>query len=58
MHGTAGWMRDALTDDVMKQIFEAIGEGGTFEQVSDMSVAGATDKSNGEDYAVVVVKAK
>ena len=49
-------MRDALTDDVMKQIYEAIGEGGTFEQVSDMSVSGST--ANGEDYAVVVVKAK
>ena len=51
-------MRDALTDDVMKQIYEAIGEGGTFEQVSDMSVAGSTNQSSGEEFAVVVVKAK
>lgn len=51
-------MRDALTDDVMKQIYEAIGEGGTFVEVSNISVAGSTDKTSGEDYAVVVVKAK
>jgi len=51
-------MREALTDDVWEQIYEAIGEGGTFEQVSDMSVAGSVDKSSGEEYAVVVVKAK
>ena len=50
-------MRDALTDDVMKQIYEAISEGGTFEEVSDISVSGATDKTSGE-CAVVVVKAK
>ncbi|MEI8199482.1 MAG: DUF3887 domain-containing protein [Eubacteriales bacterium] len=49
-------MKDALTDDVMKQIYEAIGEGGTFEKVSDMSVSGST--ANGEDFAVAVVKAK
>lgn len=51
-------MREALTDDVWEQIYEAIGEGGTFEQVSDMSVAGSVDKSSGEEFAVVVVKAK
>lgn len=51
-------MRDVLTDDVMKQIYEAIGEGGAFEQVSDMSVAGSTNQSSGEEYAVVIVKAK
>jgi len=51
-------MRDALTDDVMKQIYEAIGEGGTFEEVSNISVAGSTDKTSGEEFAVAVVKAK
>lgn len=51
-------MRDALTDDVMLEIYEAIGKGGTFEQVSDMSVKGSTDQSSGEEFAVVTVKAK
>ena len=51
-------MRDALTDDVMKEIYDAIGEGGSFEQVSDMSVAGTTNQSSGEEFAVAVVKAK
>jgi len=51
-------MRDALTDDVLKQIYEAIGEGGQFETIEDMSMAGTTDSSNGEEFAVVVAKAK
>lgn len=51
-------MRDALTDEVIAEIYEAIGEGGTFEQVSDMTVAGSTDQSSGEEYAMVIVKAK
>jgi len=51
-------MRDALTDDVMVEIYEAIGEGGAFDQVSDISVKGSTDQSSGEEFAVVTVKAK
>ena len=51
-------MSDALTDEVMVEIYKAIGEGGTFEQVSDMSVKGSTDQSSGEEFAVVIVKAK
>jgi len=51
-------MRDALTDDVLKQIYEAIGEGGQFETIEDMSVAGTTDSSSGEEFAVVVARAK
>ncbi len=51
-------MRDALTDDVLKQIYEAIGEGGQFEKVEDMSVAGTKDSASGEEFAVVVARAK
>ena len=51
-------MREALTDDVLKQIYEAIGEGGQFENIDDMSVAGTTDASSGEEFAVVVARAK
>ena len=51
-------MKAALTDDVLNQIYEAIGEGGQFETVEDMSVAGTTDKSSGEEFAVVVARAK
>ncbi len=50
-------MREALTDDVLKQIYEAIGEGGQYENIEDMSVAGTTDASSGEEFAVVVAKA-
>lgn len=51
-------VRDALTDDVMSQIFEAIGEGGKFQAVESMSAAGTTDKASNEEFAVVVAKAK
>jgi len=51
-------MREALTDDVLTLIYEAISEGGQFEKVEDMSVAGTTDSSSGEEFAVVVAKAK
>ena len=51
-------MREALTDDVLKQVYEAIGEGGQFEKVEDMSVAGTKDASSGEEFAVVVARAK
>ena len=51
-------MRAALTDDVLDQIYEAIGEGGQFETVEDMSVAGTTDKSSGEEFAVVIARAQ
>ena len=51
-------MRDALTDDVMKQIYEVIGEGATYKEVSNISIAGSTNQSSGEEFAVVVVKAK
>jgi hypothetical protein len=51
-------MRAALTDDVLEQIYEAMSEGGQFENVEDMSVAGTTDKSSGEEFAVVVARAQ
>ncbi|HAF17858.1 MAG: DUF3887 domain-containing protein [Thermacetogeniaceae bacterium] len=49
-------MKSALTDDVLNQMYEAIGEAGAFEQVEEMKVAGATE--NDTEYAVVVAKAK
>lgn len=39
-------MKAALTDDVLKQVYEAIGEGGKFEKVEKMSIGGTTDKSS------------
>ena len=37
-------MKEALTDDILDQIYEAIGEGGRYEGIESMSVAGMTDK--------------
>lgn len=50
-------MENALTDDVLTQIYEAIGEGGAFGEIEEMSVAGSTNQTNNEELAVVVVKA-
>jgi len=51
-------MREALNDDVLNQVYEAIGEGGRFEKIEAVSVAGTTDASSGEEFAVVVARAK
>lgn len=51
-------MKEAMTDDVMKQIYDAIGEGGEFNEIEEMSVAGAKDKASEEEFAVVVARAK
>ena len=51
-------LNEALTDDVLKQVYDAISKGGQFEKIEDMSLTGTTDKSTNEEYAVVVAKAK
>lgn len=51
-------MKEALTEDVLEKVYEAISEGGKFEKIEDMSVAGFTDKSSKEEFAVVVAKVK
>jgi len=51
-------MKEALTDDVLSKVFESISEGGEFEKIEDMSVAGTTDKASEEEFAVVVAKAR
>jgi len=51
-------LKEALTDDVLKKIFEAINEGGEFQKIEDISIAGYTDKTSEEEFAVVVAKAK
>lgn len=51
-------MKNALTDDVLEGIYEAIGEGGEFKNIEDMSVGGSKDKASEEEFAVTVTKAK
>ena len=48
----------ALTDEVLKQVYTTISEGGQFEKIEGMSVVGTTDKSTNEEFAVVVAVAK
>lgn len=51
-------LKTALTDDVLDQVYEAIGEGGAFKEIADMSVAGSKDRETEEEFAVVIAKAK
>lgn len=51
-------MKEALTDEVLGQIFEAIKEGGSFQEIAEMSVGGVKDKASEEEFAVTVAKAK
>jgi uncharacterized protein (UPF0333 family) len=51
-------MNAAITDEVLTQIYAALAEGGPFETIENMIVAGSTDQSSGVEYAVVTVQAK
>lgn len=51
-------VKGALTEDVLQQIYEAIGEGGDFEEIKDISVGGQRDKQSEEEFAIVIAKAK
>jgi hypothetical protein len=51
-------LNEALTDDVLKQVYDAIRAGGQFEKIESMSTLGTTDKTSNEEYAVVVAAAK
>ncbi|NLO83113.1 MAG: DUF3887 domain-containing protein [Clostridiales bacterium] len=51
-------MKEVLTDEVLGKVYEAVGEGGQYEGIEDMSVAGWTDKKSEEEFAVVVARAK
>ncbi len=51
-------MKNALTEDVLKEIYEAIGEGGDFQEIEEISIGGQKDKASEEEFAVVVAKTK
>jgi hypothetical protein len=51
-------MREALTEDVLRKVYEGIGEGGTYIGIEDIRVGGITSKQSEEEFAVVVAKAK
>lgn len=51
-------LKSALKEDVLEEIFEALAEGGEFEKIEKMSLAGQKDKTSEEEYAVVIAKAK
>ena len=51
-------LNEALTDEVINQVYDAIRQGGQFEKIQSMTVVGSTDKSTNEEFAVVVAVAK
>lgn len=48
----------ALTDDKLTEVYAAISEGGAFSEFGDAIAFGATDKTTGAEYGVVVLQAK
>jgi len=48
---------NALTDDVMQQVYAIVEQAGAFSEVSKMAVVGSSDKKTGTDYAAVVAEA-
>lgn len=49
-------MKALLTEEVQAQIFEYVAQAGTFQEISDLKMAGATE--NGVTFAAVVAKVK
>lgn len=51
-------MKTALTDEVFAQVYEIIAEGGAYDRIEDISIAGSKDSASGEEFAMVVANAK
>lgn len=51
-------MKSTLTDDSLAPVYQAIGEGGAFQEIKEINIAGATDKDTKVEYAVAVARAQ
>lgn len=51
-------MKQALTEEVLSEVYEGIGEGGEFREIEEISIGGNKDKTSEEEFAVAVAKAK
>ena len=51
-------LQAAIPEDVWQDVFAAIGEGGNFVAIDRLSVRGITERSSGEKFAVVTVRAQ
>jgi predicted extracellular nuclease len=51
-------MKDALDEETMQLVYEAIAEGGEFKEIKEITVVGQKDKQSEEEFAVAVAKAK
>jgi len=51
-------LQAAIPGDVWEDVFAAIGEGGNFVAIDRLSVRGITERSSGEKFAVVTVRAQ
>lgn len=51
-------VRKAFTDEVLEDVFDAIGEGGEFKGIKEMSIGGKQDKDSKEEFAISVTKAE
>lgn len=51
-------MKEAMTDDVLNQVFAAVKEFGEYEEISNIEVREIKDKSSDKPIVVTVLKAK
>ena len=51
-------MREAMTEDVLNQVFSAVKEFGDYKEITKIDLAGVEDKASNKPLAVAVVKAK
>lgn len=51
-------LEEALTKETLEEVYEAIAKGGAFKEFSEISVAGHTDSTSKEEFAIAVVNTK
>lgn len=51
-------MKEAMTEDVLNQVFDAVKEFGDYKEITKIDVAGVEDKASGQPIAIAVVKVK
>lgn len=51
-------LKTALTDEALAPVFQAIAEGGVFQEVKETNISSSTDPKTNVEYAVAVAKAQ
>lgn len=51
-------MKQAMTDEVLNQVFDIVKEFGEYEKITKIDVTGIKDKASDQPFAVAVINAK